>query len=180
MKNRTRYLLLAAALLLVVCLSPMKRDIQKVYPCYAVHMDDPSYCEEVTVTINGVYSDYLFRKDRFEGYIDVSPFRYFPEEAPFIPTGYQAVEPVSVQISTDYTDAIHFCYACYGPLDPSLPELDLCDRGSLIAAEDLEQFILSLYDYTAEDAPPYVASIYLSYPDKLTADEARSRIYPAP
>lgn len=118
--------------------------------------------------------------DRFEGFIDVSPFKYFPEESPFIPAGYQTGDPASVQISTDYTASGLISYACYLPDDESLPDVSIEPRGHLRAEEDLEWFILNTFDYTVENALHYTASIYIFYPDPMTAMEANAAIYPVP
>lgn len=169
--------------IVTVCLFtlPLRRDITQYYACYASHIDDPTYTEQVTVTFNGYYYDYLIKNDRFEGYIDVTPFSLYPNREAFIPTDtYQTVEPTVVEISTDYTSANLISYACLGPYDPSATDNIFNVRGHLYAEEDLKWFIINLYDFTqtGEAVGSYTPTFYLSYPDELTSQEARDTIFP--
>ena len=68
--------LLAASGLLAVCLLclafiPVKRQMNESFPCLVLDQQDKSYSDRVNVTFTGIYTDYLIRKDRFNGRIEI-------------------------------------------------------------------------------------------------------------
>jgi len=70
-KKRTRYFallaLFGALLIAAVCLLPLPRRIEITHKALEWRGNDKEYAVERTVKISGVYSDYLFRTDHFDG-----------------------------------------------------------------------------------------------------------------
>ncbi len=59
--------LIGALLIAAICLLPLPRRIEMTHKALEWRGDDKEYAVERTVTISGVYSDYLFRTDHFDG-----------------------------------------------------------------------------------------------------------------
>ncbi|MBQ4553308.1 MAG: zf-HC2 domain-containing protein [Clostridia bacterium] len=69
-KRMRRYALLAligALLIAAVCLLPLPRKIQRTCEALEWRCGDNEYSVKRTVTIDGVYYDYLFKDDQFKG-----------------------------------------------------------------------------------------------------------------
>lgn len=79
---KSKRLIWVAAAFVIVCISisvlPLNRDIDTVVQGVQWKIDEKSYYENVSVSVNGTYSNYLFRKDSFKGNIciDIYGFTY--------------------------------------------------------------------------------------------------------
>ena len=69
-KRRKLTFLLCAILMLCACLLPLPRRIDRAVSAVRWQPDTEEY-EQITVGIRGIYLDFLFRTDYFEGDIDI-------------------------------------------------------------------------------------------------------------
>lgn len=73
---RRLFILIFAVILLItaVCILPLPRRIEVTHKALEWRGDDKEYAMERTVKISGVYSDYLFRTDHFDGTFTVEGY----------------------------------------------------------------------------------------------------------
>lgn len=166
-------ILLAAALCLL--LVGVKRQIHQEFTCYVSSVEDPDYSRQVTVTFDGTYIDFLLRTDRFNGFIDVSPFDLMPEVDPYIPDyPREQLDPWELPITTktEKMGAIGYFVLDKGDTSHAI-------RGRLWAEEGLGSFIMSYYCYTPTDEHSgyYETIAYISYPEPLTSEEAQEIMF---
>lgn len=79
MKNPKRNKLIIAAVIiavLAVCFLPWRHKIDRTLQGVQCRLGDADYIENRTVYVNGVYSNYLFRDDKFSGKIEVEGYDY--------------------------------------------------------------------------------------------------------
>lgn len=79
MKNPKRNKLIIAAVIvavLAVCVLPWRHRIDCTLQGIQCRLGDADYIENRTVYIKGVYSNYLFRDDKFNGKIEVEGYEY--------------------------------------------------------------------------------------------------------
>lgn len=82
-KRMRRYALLAligALLIAAVCLLPLPRKIQRTCEALEWRCGDGEYSVKRTVTIDGVYYDYLFKEDSFHGSFVISGYPQTTQE----------------------------------------------------------------------------------------------------
>ena len=146
---KTKKLLSAIACLLltflILYLIPIKREINESFLCQVLDQEDESYSDQVTVTFQGTYTDYLFRKDLFTGRIDIA--------------GYNFISPKATNIEITVGD-----YE-YSHIVEFVPEYSIFrGRGSFHGEEDFESFFLWLNVPDEDNTNSAHSRYFLTYP----------------
>lgn len=150
MKKGLLYLLLAAAIVGAL-IAPVKREISETYFCNILDTDDESFQATVRVVFTGTYYDYLVRKDRFVGRIDIPGYDFIPASA----------SDLDLEIGRFGSYSLDHMLYFAGD--------ELCCPGTFQATEDLDSFILRLY-YPNESGVGAHGRYFLCYPE-MTLDE---------
>lgn len=139
------FLLVAAAAVLCLILIPIPRTIDQNVRCTVLDQQDPDYRSEVTVTLQGTYTDYLVLHDHFQGQI------YLPEH-----DLYRGSSPIfHVEIGTfNHVNLMYLDSASF----PHYP-------GSFYAAEDLKTFFLWLMVPDEQDPSRSSSRYFITYPE---------------
>lgn len=173
MENRKRIAVMAVVLALIVAgviFVPIKREINQDFTCYACHQDDPDYREEVTVNFTGTITDYLLLPDRFEGFIDVTPFTYMTED--FCPDGTRQLD-----LTLKPDECAHIIYLIREEFEPGRVKTTFTARGMIRTDEDLSSFQLGYFVRDPDDSNSRTMKVILSYPESLSWEEAEAAIY---
>jgi len=88
----------------------MRKRINTTIPAIQGRIGDIAYSEEITIIINGVYKDYLFKDDKFEGTISLSNYD-FTKQTPILPiTCVDGYDNLGYGNSTTYLKPLGFIF----------------------------------------------------------------------
>ena len=152
MKNKL-YWILAVLAILALCLHliPINREIDESYPCHVIDMEDETYSDQVTVTFQGSYMDYLFRDDVFKGRIHIEGYQFLSPQA----------LPLELTLSGDDLSWISEFVPVYSNYEP---------RGHFYGKEDFSEFFLWLMIPDEDGSGGYHSRYFITYP-AMTMDE---------
>ena len=159
MKRNRFFILLFVLLLLFIYLIPVSRTIEVSYTCQVLDQLDDAYRDEVIITFSGTYSDYLIRKDKFTGRIDIAGYELMNPDASECTFSIGAFDENYIH---EYINHISYVESNY--------------LGTFYATEDLDSFFLWIMIPT-DSSKGYSGGAYgryfITYPEK-TFDEIYS------
>ena len=120
---------IALAVLILTCLLvyfvPVNRTINEKYLCNVLDQKNKVFHGEATVILTGAYSDYLLRRDKFVGRIDIEGFEFFDAKA----------DDCTFYIKNHYANWIHEYVYHAGSIESNI-------LGTFYATEDFDSFFL--------------------------------------
>ena len=124
-----KHMKIALAVLVLACLLvyfiPVNRTINEKYLCNVLDQKNEEFRGEATVILTGAYSDYLLRRDKFVGRIDIEGFEFLDANA----------TDCTLYIKDNYANWIHEYVMHAGSIESNI-------LGTFYGTEDFDSFFL--------------------------------------
>lgn len=153
--NRLLPWLLTVCVLLVLFV-PVNRKMDMTVSCTVLDQQEPAFRDTAEVTFSGTYSDYLLRKDKFEGIITCEEYTLMDA----------ASHPVVIQVG-DYT------YQHLRNIIPYVASFDITYPATIYAEEDFQSFFIWAFVPSETNPGAFHGRYFLCHPD-MTLDEIYS------
>ena len=149
-----RFLLwLLTVSILLVLFVPINRKVEMTVSCTVLDQQDEAFSDAADVTFNGIYSDYLLRKDTFEGIISCDRYTLMDPNT----------HPVVINVG-DYAYQHLRNIISYGVT------FDVTYPATIYAEEDFESFFLWAMVPSEINPGGYTGRYFLCYPE-MTLEE---------
>lgn len=144
---------LVTVCILLILFVPVNRKIEMTLSCTVLDQRNEAFSDTATVTFNGTYSDYLLRKDTFEGIITCDKYTIMDENS----------HPVVIQVG-DYS------YQHLRNIISNGVTFDITYPGTIYAEEDFESFFIWAFVPFEANPGAYTGRYFLCWPE-MTLEE---------
>lgn len=138
---------------LLVIFVPVNRKVEMTVSCTVLDQQDEAFSDTADVTFNGIYSDYLLRKDTFEGIISCDKYTLMDPDS----------QPVVIKVG-DYAYQHLRNIISYGVT------FDVTYPATIYAEEDFESFFLWAFVPSETNPGAYTGRYFLCFPE-MTLEE---------
>ena len=141
---------------LLILLIPINRNMEMTIPCMVLDQRDDAFSDTANVTFQGTYSDFLLRKDTFQGIIKCDKYTIMDENSP----------PVVIRVG-DYS------YQHLRNIISHGVTFDITYPGTIYAEEDFESFFIWVFVPSETNPDAYTGRYFLCRP-QMTLEEIYS------
>lgn len=139
--------------ILLMLFIPSNRKMETTISCTVLDQQDESFSDTANVTFSGTYSDYLFRKDKFQGIITCDKYKLMDADT----------EPVLIEVG-DYTYQHLRNIINYGVT------FDITYPATIYAEEDFQSFFIWAFVPSKTNPGTYTGRYFLCYPEMTLKD----------
>lgn len=161
MKDKYRILLLDSFVLMLILIYfiPFKTKINKTYSGVQFTCEDTSYSEDASITVNGIFTKYMFRDDYFEGDITIDLYDNFT---------------ITSKRLVVYDNSISF----YNIYNSPFQEVKIYHFGDMYFYDNYSKILFEVGpDLRAPDSYPYIYSPSTTREDALNEIDQLSKKY---
>ena len=133
---------------LLVIFVPVNRKVETTLPCTVLDQQDEAFSDTADVTIRGTYSDYLLRKDTFEGIITCDKYTLMDPDS----------HPVVIKVGD-------FAYQHLRNIISYGVSFDVTYPATIYAEEDFESFFLWAFVPSETNPDTYTGRYFLCWPE---------------
>lgn len=141
---------------LLILFVPVNRKMEMAIPCLVLDQQDEAFSDTADVTFRGTYSDYLLRKDTFQGIITCDKYTLMGADS----------HPVVIKVG-------NYTYQHLRNIINHGVTFDISYPATIYAEEDFQSFFI--WAMVPSESPPgsYTGRYFLCYPE-MTLEEIYS------